>query len=126
MKQLKVSLAKRQRGSIYTTMIMVALVGFFLVAALKIVPAYIDHNVVTNAMQGIAANNDMAGMSIAEIRTSLMRTLNTNRVEGFDATNVVIARVGNQEFVDINYEARVPLFYNIDAVVKFEERYPKF
>jgi len=126
MKQLHVKLDVRQRGSIYTTIIMVALLGFFLIAALKIAPAFLDNNVVTNTMDGIRANNDIAEMSIAEIRTSLMRTLNTNRVEGFAASNVVLVREGNEEFIDINYETRVPLFYNIDAIVKFENRFPKF
>lgn len=125
MKQLQAGPA-RQRGSIYTTMIMVALLGFVLLAALKVAPAYMDNNVVTNAMEGIRTNNDIAAMSIGEIRTSLMRTLNTNRIEGFDAANVVVAREGAQEYIDINYETRVTLFYNIDAIVKFENRFPKF
>jgi hypothetical protein len=125
MKQLKVSPA-RQRGSIYTAMIMVALLGFVLLAALKVAPAYLDNNVITNTMDGIRSNNDIAAMSIGDIRTSLMRTLNTNRIEGFDASNVVVAREGAEEYIDINYETRVTLFYNIDAIVKFENRFPKF
>jgi len=125
MKQLQVSPAS-QRGSIYTTMIMVALLGFVLLSALKVAPAYLDNNVIINTMDGISSNNDIAAMSIGDIRTSLMRTLNTNRIEGFDASNVVVAREGAEEYIDINYETRVTLFYNIDAIVKFENRFPKF
>lgn len=106
-------------------MILVALFGLFLVAALKIAPAYIDNNVVENAMEGIQANNDIAAMSVNDIRTSLMRTLNTNNIS-FDASNVVLVREGGKEYIDINYESRVRLFYNIEAVVTFQNRFDKF
>lgn len=124
MKALRVRSAKHQRGSVYTTLILVALFGLVILATLKIVPAYVDDRAITNTMENIAAGNDFADMSISEVRTSLMRTLNTNRIS-FDANNVVLVREGGKEFVDVNYESRKPLFYNIDAVVKFEHRFNK-
>lgn len=126
MKFLRVRSASRQRGSIYASLVMIALVAIFLVAALKIVPAYVNNNVITNAMEGIREDYDIAAMGIPEVRTRLMRTLNTNRVEGFDSSNVVVVREGNKEYIEINYETRVRLFYNIDAVVTFENRFDKF
>jgi hypothetical protein len=125
MKPLRFRSASRQRGSIYTTMILSALVAIFLVIVLKIAPAYIDNNVIRNAMQGIQADNDIAAMSLPQVRTLLMRTLNTNRMD-FDSSNIVVVRVGSNEYIDINYETRVPLFYNVDAVVKFQNRFEKF
>ena len=125
MKVLSVSSPKQQRGSIYTTLILVAMFALFLISALKIAPAYMDNGIIRDAMEGIAATNDMETMSIAEIRTALMRTLNTNSVENFDAENVVLVREGGEEFIDINYESRAPLFYNIEAVVVFKNRFPK-
>lgn len=125
MKVLHAKPAKAQRGSIYTTMVLVALFGLFILAGLKIVPAYIDNNVIVNAMNGMAANNGLAEMNIADIRSTLMRTLNTNRVEGFDAANVVLVKEGGKEYIDVNYEARKPLFYNIEAVVIFKNRFEK-
>jgi hypothetical protein len=116
----------RQRGSMYSTMIMVVLIALFFTAALKLVPAYLDNNVIVNAMEGMAEDNDMAKLQIGEIRSNLMRTLNTNDIRGFDATQVKIVSEGSQEFVDINYETRIPLFYNIEAVVKFQNRFDKF
>lgn len=124
MKALRVRSAKQQRGSVYTTIILVALFGLVILATLKIAPAYIDDRAIANTMENIAASNDFANMSIADVRSSLMRTLNTNRV-AFDANNVVLVREGGREYVDVNYESRKTLFYNIDAVVKFEHRYNK-
>jgi hypothetical protein len=106
-----------QRGSMYSTLIMVVLIALFFTAALKLVPAYLNNNVVLN---------DMSKLGIGEIRSNLMRTLNTNDIRGFDAAKVQVVTQGSQEFIDINYETRVPLFYNIEAVVKFENRFDKF
>lgn len=124
MKALRARSAKQQRGSVYTTIILVALFGLVILATLKIVPAYVDDRAITNTMENIAASGDFADMSIGDIRSSLMRTLNTNRIS-FDANNVVLVREGGREYVDVNYESRKTLFYNIDAVVKFEHRFDK-
>jgi hypothetical protein len=124
MKALRASSAKAQRGSIYTTMILVALFGLVILATLKIAPAYIDDSAVDSTMETMAESAEFSTMTIAEVRTSLMRTLNTNRID-FDANNVVLTKDGGNEYVDVNYESRKSLFYNIEAVVKFQHRYEK-
>ncbi|MGV3593237.1 MAG: DUF4845 domain-containing protein [Gammaproteobacteria bacterium] len=124
MKSLRVRSAKAQRGSAYTTMILVALFGLVILAALKIAPAYVDDRAIAGTMESMAESNEFADMSIADIRSSLMRTLNTNRIQ-FDPSNVVLVKEGSREYVDVNYESRKSLFYNIDAVVKFEHRFDK-
>ena len=126
MKTLRAKPVKSQRGSIYTTMILVVMFALFILAGLKIAPAYIDNNIVVNAMEGIAAEHPgYADMSIQDIRTDLMRTLNTNRVESITGENVVLVKEGGKEYIDVNYEARKPLFYNIEAVVVFKNRFEK-
>lgn len=117
-------LPQSQQGSFYSTVIIVAMFGIFLTAALKIAPAYMDNNVVVNAMEGIAANNDLQEMTISDIRADMMKSLGVNNVAlSGDAINVV--QEGGQEFVEINYETRVPLFYNISALVSFNNRFEK-
>ena len=125
MQQTRIKSKKRQRGAFYSTLILVALVGLFLTAGLKIAPAYIDNNIIVDAMEGIRENNNIAELGLPEIRTMLMRTLNTNNIRNFDAANVVLVREGAMEYIDINYETRVRLFFNIDAMVKFENRFDK-
>ena len=124
MKSLRANSPAAQRGSIYTTMILVALFGLVILAALKIAPAYIDDQAIAGTMETMAESSEFSTMSITDIRQSLMRTLNTNRID-FDASNVVLVKEGGKEYVDVNYESRKTLFYNIDAVVKFEHRFEK-
>lgn len=116
---------KAQRGaSIFGMAMLLALIGLFLLSALKIAPVYLDNNVIVNAMEGLANNNDLRVMSVGEIRNALGRSLRTNNVS-LDLNDVVLNREGNNEYIDINYESRVPLFYNIEVVVTFENRFDK-
>jgi len=122
MKTMKSTMPGRQQGSFYSTVIIVAMFGLFLTTALKIAPKYIDNNVVVNAMESVAANNNLSEMNINEIRAGVMRTLDVNNIN-LDAQAIQLIREGNRDYVDINYEAKVPLFYNISAVVAFENRF---
>lgn len=117
---------RRQKGaSVFAIIILLVMVGMFLLSALKVAPSYMDNNVIVNAMDGTINNNDFESMSIAEVRSNLQRSLVTNNIREFDSSSVVLTREGNNNFVDINYESRVPLFYNIDIVVTFENRFDK-
>jgi hypothetical protein len=118
------TLPQTQHGAFYSTVIIVAMFGLFLTATLKIAPAYMDNNVIVNTMEGIAANNNLADMSVSEIREALAKTLNVNNVT-LDGDAVRILQEGSQTFVAIDYETRVPLFYNISAVVSFNNRFEK-
>ena len=117
------SLGKQVGASFYGTVMLLILVGLTLLFGLKVTPAYMDNNVIGNAMAGMA-NNDLANMSITEVRRNLGRTMQTNNIEGFDMGNVQEVNVDGTDYIDINYESRVHLFYNIDIVVVFENRFP--
>jgi len=117
-------LPHRQQGSFYSTAIIVAMFGIFLTAVLKIAPAYMDNSVVVNTMENIAVDKDLEEMTIAEIRSDLMRTLRVNNIS-LPGNAMVLVREGDREFVDIKYETRVPLFCNISALVSFNNRFEK-
>lgn len=118
------AMPKTQVGGFYSTVIIVAMFGLFLTAGLKLAPLYMDNNVIVDAMEGVIANNDISGMSVGEIRSALSRTLIVNNVDlpGDAMTEV---REGSTDYIVISYESRTPLFYNISAVVAFENRFAK-
>jgi hypothetical protein len=125
MKEIRVSPGKQLGASLWGIMLLVGLIGLVLTVALKIAPAYLSNGVITNAMEGVIANNDIKTMEIAEIRNDIMRTLRTNRIT-FNPADIKVVRENNVEYIDINYETRVDIMYNIDAVVSFENRFNKF
>ncbi len=117
-------LSQSQQGSFYSTVVLLAMFGIILTAALKIAPAYLDHKVVVDTMKGIAASKDFDAMTIEEISASLVPTMDVNNVKlAADALKVV--NDGSREFVEVSYETRVALFANISAVVSFSDRFEK-
>lgn len=125
MKKMCVNPGRQAGASLWGTMLLVGLIGLVLTVALKIAPAYLSNNVVVNAMNGVIANNDIRTMDIAEIRNDVMRTVRTNRID-FNPADIKVVRENNIEYIDINYETRVDIMYNVDAVVSFENRFNKF
>jgi hypothetical protein len=120
------NLARQQRGSVYGVGVMLAMFGVILAMTLKLAPVYMDHAIVVDAMEDIFAKNDIKLMSMTDIRAGMVKTLAVNSVEGFEVDNIQRVKEGSLEFVDVNYETRVPLFFNIEAVVVFKNRFNKF
>jgi len=117
---------RQQKGaSVFTVIFLLVIIGIVLLSALKVAPAYLDNNIMVNAMNGMIDNNDFEEMSVSEVRSALQRSLITNGIRDFDASNVVLTREGNDRYIDINYETRASLFYNIEIVVTFENRFDK-
>lgn len=119
------SLKQQAGASFFVVILLLVIVGMVLLSALKVAPSYMDNNVIVNAMEGIINNNDFPNMSLSDIRSDLQRSLVTNSIRDFDLSNVVLTREGDDRYIDINYEARSPLFYNIEIVVVFENRFDK-
>ncbi|MES2624311.1 MAG: DUF4845 domain-containing protein [Pseudomonadota bacterium] len=126
MSEVRVNPARQRGASLWGIMLLVGMLGLLLTMALKIAPAYFANGTIANAVEGVIANNDIKTMPIGEIRNEVMRTVRTNRIEGFNSADIKVVRENNVDYIDINYETRVRLFYNIDAVVMFENRFNKF
>ncbi len=124
-KQFNFSKQKQIGASFLGIVCLLVLVGVFLLSAIKVMPFYLDNNVVVNAMEAIENNNDMETISIGEIRTAVQQTLLTNGIREFDTGSIVLTREGSRQYIDINYEKRSPLFSNIEIVVVFENRFDK-
>jgi len=125
MNMIKTKLPSRQRGSFYVTLTMLVLLGAALTLALKLAPAYAGNSVVKSSMATLMTKTEYKSMGIEDIRKSLIKTIQINNVEGFDAGKAVIAHDGGKDYVDINYEIRIPIVYNVSAIVEFKNRFDK-
>jgi hypothetical protein len=122
---IKTKLPSRQRGSFYVTLTMLVLLGAALTLALKLAPAYAGNSVVKSSMASLMAKTEYKTMGIDDIRKSLIKTMQVNSLDGFDAGKAVITHDGGRDYVDINYEIRIPIVYNVSAVVEFKNRFDK-
>ncbi len=55
----------------------------------------------------------------------MSRTLLVNNVRDFDVAKIVLVKKSREKTLSVDYEVRVHLFYNIDAILVFEHRFSK-
>ena len=112
-----------QRGiSMIGLIITLMVVAFFLTVGLKIVPIYLEHNTIRNAIESLVESGQVNEMSQNQLRQEISNSLRVNSIRDFDLDAVRLERSNNATAVALSYEKRVSLFSNIDAVVYFDER----
>lgn len=108
------------------------LIGFLIVLGIalfaayigmNLVPIYLNHYSVVSSMKSLAEEPGVANMSEGRIRDLLSRKFLTSYVEHVTARDIEIVRSTRVEVV-ADYEVRVDLIGNIDAVVSFRRAQP--
>ena len=116
---------KAQQGaSLYALIVVMTLLGIIILAGLKIAPAYMDDQVISNALQNLKESGELSKMSLRDVRTYVTRTAQTNG-GSFASDGIDQVEEGGIDYLVVDYESRVPMFSNIDAVVKFNYRIEK-
>ena len=63
-------------------------------------------------------------MPLREIRARVTRTMQANGAS-IPSDSIDQVEINGVDYIVIEYETRVPMFWNIDAVVKFDQRFEK-
>jgi uncharacterized protein YeeX (DUF496 family) len=113
---------QRQAGmSIPSILIIVIMVGFFVMCAIRMTPVYLEYLTVKRVMTQIAEEYKPEENSISDIRRKVSTMLNTNQVYLLQPREVEVFRKNGKIMIDSNYEARVPVMGIIDAVMTFDD-----
>jgi len=73
-------------------------------------------------LNAVKEDPELGGMTDQDIRKTLTNRFTINDINGVEAKQVKIARdAGHVKSLSLDYEERVHLFWNIDAVVHFNE-----
>jgi hypothetical protein len=119
MKQIGLKSLREQAGvSKFSILMMFILVVSFLTFGLKVVPLYVDHNLVSGVCEELIENGEAANMIITEIRQRVSNTLRINNVTDFDLSSITLRKENDQAIITIAYERRVELAANLDVVAK--------
>lgn len=111
-----------QRGMSLPGLLVIAMmVGFFVMAAIRIAPKYIEYLTVKEVVERVASEFNRDEDTISDVRRRLATTLNTNQVYDIDYKDIEVYREDGRTWIDARYEARVPMLWRIDAVVKFDD-----
>ncbi|MFT5451635.1 MAG: hypothetical protein ACI9N9_001121 [Enterobacterales bacterium] len=116
---------KRQQGvTAVGWLLILGLVGFFVLLALRLFPIYSNHYKIQTVVKSLV-NEEQEGLyriSKKDLLKIFNRKLNINFAEGFKPEHLkfVIAKSGSRE-IHVIYEDRRPILGNLDVVAQFDD-----
>ncbi len=115
-----------QKGITFLSFIIVlAVIGFFAFIGMRLFPVYITNYNAIKDIKALSQEPGAATRSIDDIRKELERRFNISYVEGIDLykdIKLVNSPTGKQ--IQLKYEMRRPLIYNLDFVAMFDRSFP--
>ena len=111
-----------QAGLSMLGMLFVLLViGFTATVAIKLIPVYIEASTIRSSIQSPIDKGEFANLTPGGIRSRIGKSFDINMVEGLNIKDVRVKQNKGKTTIDATYERRLPLMYNIDVVVKFDD-----
>lgn len=116
-----------QRGASFMQILLVLIVGgIFFAVGFKLFTPYADHATIRSIVEDITLDQEELKKPIRQIERDIQRRLTINQVRipkapDGETPGLVITQKESTLTFALNYEFRVPMFYNVDAVVMFSE-----
>ncbi len=118
-----------QRGmSVWQTLVVLVVIGLGLTIAVAIGPVFITNFSVQSTIKSLQTEPELASKSVLEIRQAIERKFDVNQIDVVQAVCrdkekacLKIEKTKTTVRIDGNYEARVHVIANIDAVVVFKD-----
>ncbi len=109
-----------QRGMTFLGLVLaLAVAAFAALTVAKVVPLYLEAYKVRSVLRSLAEDPGLARAPVREVREKLLRRLDINDVEHVGPEAVQVERHRGVTRVSVAWEARVPLFANLDLVARF-------
>lgn len=110
---------KAQRGqSMWGNLFMIGMLIFAAITVMKLWSPYYDDFAVAKAVENMQEDPAVPAMNANEMRESLNKRLQISNVE-LTKDDVKVTKNDTGIQMDITYEKRLPMYGNVDAVVKF-------
>ena len=112
----------RQRGmSIPAMLVVAAMLGFFIMCAIRLVPRYLEYLSIREIVTTIAREYNPEEQNLGDIRRRVDAMFNTNQIYDLQPKEVEIFHEKGKTYIDANYEVRVPMIGIIEAVMSFDD-----
>jgi hypothetical protein len=96
-----------------------ALIGFFVLVTLKMLPAYLEYFKVVSTLESLEDETGWTEVTPRAIRNLIERRFDISYVSVITPREVKIKSAGTSYRVTAKYEAREHLFFNVDVVMSF-------
>lgn len=118
---------KKQEGaSLPVVVLFLGMVMIVLTIAFKLYPAFYEHWQVQAVMESFQDESGLEDMSVKEITRRFDSRLLTNNVRDLNTKDIVtITKHDGTLYIDVEYQVRIPMYKNIDALISFKEEMEK-
>lgn len=116
-------LPKQQQGaSAFAIIVVLGMAAVILTVAFKLYPAIYEQWQIENVITSFENEKDLENLSVSDVGKRFRTRLQTNNVRKFDFDeNVLITMEDDILSIEVDYESRVNIYRNIDAVVVFQK-----
>jgi hypothetical protein len=116
--------AQRQRGlSALGTLLALILVVAGITLTLKLAPHYIDFYTMQSVLEGLPAQ-EVRTISRVNLHEMIQKRFKINNLRDFKIRDIInLDRSRDGTVLELKYERREHLFFNVDVVISFEKRY---
>jgi hypothetical protein len=113
----------RQNGMTFWGLLVIAtLFIFFVVLFFKLLPPYMEYAKVKAALENIAKQPGTSEMEKSQIKAAFDRRFNIDSVDDIDLNKaLIVEKKPGSMTIRIAYERRVPLAYNVTALIEFDD-----
>ena len=119
---MRIANPTRQRGvTLLGFLVILAVVGFFAFIVMRLFPVYSEYYSVVQGMKQVQQEPGIATKSVEQIKESLNRKLYISYVTSVKSNNVRILRQGGGTQLNVKYEVRGPLLYNLEYIATFDK-----
>ena len=115
--------AKHQAGVTAIGLILALIpVGLIVYIVMRAAPAYIEAFSVGDVVNSLKKELDLREKSREEIYSMIKKRFDVNNISSVDKDDIKIQKTVNDVTVAVDYEARVPLFWNVARALSFHKR----
>lgn len=118
---MKLSPNRQQGLTLISTLLLLGLIGFFVLLGVKVIPVYLDHSKVANALSALEKSGNVEGQTEFEIRNNLAKRFNLNYVYDVTQDDIKITKSGSYLKVAIQYEVVKKLVGNLSVLAEFND-----
>src|SRR6056297_2164741 len=112
----------RQRGMTTLGMlILVAFVGLFVFAGIRLVPVYLEHMKIVSVLDGVKDEFEGQGASRQDLMRSLSRRFDIESINVISERDLAIKKIADGYSIEAEYENHTPFIANISFTVNFSK-----
>ena len=117
----------RQQGMSLLGMVFVAImVAGVVFIGFQIVPIYLENSNITRAVESVKDKINSPQTSITEVKRFIASQFSIDYISVIEANDLKVRKNSGKILVDVTYEDRRPLFYNLEVVANFNKEIQVF